>query len=123
MSRNQAIPRAGLASLLAVVLVGAFYLMLPGVTGPFIFDDFPNLQNLREVGDHFTRESIGRYLAAWQGNPGRPLAALSFLIEDHAWPSDPESFKRNNLLWHLLVGLGIFALTRRLVRSMANPPA
>ncbi|MDT8410780.1 MAG: hypothetical protein RQ741_14385, partial [Wenzhouxiangellaceae bacterium] len=48
-------------------------LLWPGITGPFIFDDFPNLQNLREIGDHFTRESIGRYLAAWQGNPGRPL--------------------------------------------------
>ncbi|MDZ4379188.1 MAG: hypothetical protein U0973_13680 [Xanthomonadaceae bacterium] len=104
-----------------LIVPTALWLLWPGVHGPFLFDDFPNLQNLREVGDHFTRESIGRYLAAWQGNPGRPLAALSFLIEDHAWPSDPEAFKRNNLLWHLLVGLGIFALTRRLVRlALAN---
>jgi tetratricopeptide (TPR) repeat protein len=109
---------------LAFVLVGGLWLLWPGITGPFLFDDYPNLQNLREVGDHFTRESIGRYLAAWQGNPGRPLAALSFLIEDHAWPSDPEAFKRNNLFWHLLVGLGIFALTRRLVRlALANRAA
>lgn len=94
----------------------SLWLLWPAVTGPFIFDDFPNLQNLRELGDHFTRESLGRYLAAWQGSPGRPLAALSFLIEDHAWPTDPEAFKRNNLLWHLLVGLGIFALARKLAR-------
>lgn len=104
------------ALLLGSLLVLAYSLLAPGIGGPFVFDDFPNLQNLREVGDSFTRESIGRYLAAWQGNPGRPLAALSFLIEDHAWPTDPAAFKRNNLLWHLLVGLGIFALTRRLVR-------
>lgn len=104
------------ALLLAALLAAGLWALSPGITGPFLFDDFPNLQNLRELGDSFSRESIGRYLAAWQGNPGRPLAALSFLIEDHAWPSDPEAFKRNNLLWHLLVGLGVFALARRLAR-------
>lgn len=102
--------------LLPALWFGALTLLWPGVHGPFLFDDFPNLQNLREVGDSFNRESVGRYLAAWQGNPGRPLAALSFLIEDHAWPSDPEAFKRNNLLLHLLVGLGVFTLCRRLAR-------
>jgi len=115
------------AILLPLILGIALWLLWPGITGPFIFDDFPNLQNLRELGDHFTRESVGRYLAAWQGNPGRPLAALTFLIEDQAWPTDPEAFKRNNLLWHLLVGIGIFALSRALARlylqSHSNRPA
>jgi len=77
------------AVVLAFLMGAALWLLWPGISGPFLFDDFPNLQNLREVGDSFTRESLGRYLAAWQGNPGRPLAALSFLIEDHAWPTDP----------------------------------
>lgn len=99
---------------LGLTLGLALWLLWPAITGAFVFDDFPNLQNLRELGEQFTRESIGRYLAAWEGNPGRPLAAISFLIEDHAWPTDPEAFKRNNLLWHLLVGIGIFALARRL---------
>lgn len=106
--------KGSVAVALPLTLGLALWLLWPGITGPFIFDDFPNLQNLRELGDQFTRESIGRYLAAWQGNPGRPLAAISFLIEDHAWPTDPEAFKRNNLLWHLLVGIGIFALGRKL---------
>ncbi|WP_376697481.1 hypothetical protein [Wenzhouxiangella sp. EGI_FJ10305] len=98
------------------------WLAWPALSGPFIFDDFTNLKNLGELGDQFTRESLGRYLAVWQGNPGRPLAALSFLIEDHAWPSDPEAFKRNNLLFHLLVGIGVFSLSRLLFR-MHDPSA
>lgn len=103
-----------------LVLGLGLWLLWPGIFGPFVFDDFPNLQNLRKLGDQFTRESIGRYLAAWQGNPGRPLAALSFLIEDHAWPTDPEAFKRNNLLWHLLVGIGVFTLARKLAGLYAS---
>ena len=105
-----------IAAIALPLLLGlSLWLLWPGIQGPFVFDDFPNLQNLREIGDQFSRESIGRYLAAWQGSPGRPLAALSFLIEDHAWPTDPEAFKRNNLLWHLLVGIGIFLIARKLL--------
>lgn len=116
-SANNILGRGGVtALLLGALLVVSLWLLWPGIHGSFLFDDFPNLQNLREVGDVFTRESIGRYLALWQGNPGRPLAALSFLVEDHAWPTDPEAFKRDNLLLHLLVGLGVFALSRRLAR-------
>ena len=105
-----------IAFILLAILGAALGLIWPALSGPFLFDDFPNLQNLREVGDSFSRESVGRYLAAWQGNPGRPLAALSLLIEDRGWPTDPEAFKRNNLLWHLLVGLGVFVLSRQLSR-------
>lgn len=97
-----------------LVLAATLALLWPAITGPFVFDDFPNLENLGRLGGEFTRESIGRYLAAWQGNPGRPLAALSFLIEDNAWPTDPLPYKRNNLLLHLLVGIGVFALVRKL---------
>jgi len=108
--------RITIAAIALPLLLGlSLWLLWPGIQGPFVFDDFPNLQNLREIGDQFSRESIGRYLAAWHGSPGRPLAALSFLIEDHAWPTDPEAFKRNNLLWHLLVGIGVFLLARKLI--------
>ena len=92
----------------------------PGLDGPFLFDDFPNLQNLREIGNELSFQSVGRYLAAWHGNPGRPLSAITFLIEDQAWPTAPERFKLNNLLLHLLVGIGVFALSRLLIRRIPH---
>lgn len=105
------------AAAFALTLVGAWYLFLPATSGPFVFDDFPNLANLTQLGGAINRESLGQYLAAFTGSPGRPLAALSFLIEDSAWPTDPEAFKRNNVLWHLLCGVLVFALSVRLART------
>ncbi len=86
----------------------------PALTGPFVFDDFPNLENLRQLEGRIDRDSVGLYLYSFVGNPGRPLAALSFLIEDASWPTSPEAFKRNNVLFHLLCGCLVFLLTRNL---------
>lgn len=83
----------------------------PALSGPFIFDDFPNLENLRHLNEGVTTQSLGQYLVSAKGNPGRPLAMLSFLIEDAGWPSEPRAFKRDNLLMHLLVGLVILGMT------------
>lgn len=89
----------------------------PALYGPFVFDDFPNLQNLAQLGGRVDRSSIGLYLFSFIDNPGRPLAALSFLIEDADWPTLPLAFKRNNLLLHLLCGCFVFLLTRALARA------
>jgi hypothetical protein len=102
-----------------VLLLSALAIFWPATHGPFVFDDFPNLANLSRLDGTFDRTHVGEYLAAFTGNPGRPLAALSFVIEDSAWPTDPFPFKRNNILWHLLAGVLVFALSRQLART--NP--
>lgn len=99
--------------LLLLVTTRAFW---PATHGPFVFDDFPNLQNLAELEGTPDLPHIRRYLAAFNGNPGRPLATLSFIIEDAAWPTDPAPYKRNNIFWHLLAGVLVFALVRQLAR-------
>lgn len=99
-----------------LVLALAAACLWPATTGPFVFDDFPNLANLAQLNDGVNSNSLGMYLYGFNGYPGRPLAALSFLIEDAAWPTDPEPFKRNNILWHLIAGVIVFALTRKLGR-------
>lgn len=105
------------------ILAAAYAVFQPALSGPFVFDDFPNLENLRQIDGHLSAESVRRYLAAFGGNPGRPLATLSFLIEDSAWPAYPADFKHTNLLLHLLVGLLVFALTRALgTRLNLMPP-
>jgi hypothetical protein len=100
-----------------MLLLAALAIFWPATHGPFVFDDFPNLGNLSRLGGTIDRAHLGQYLAAFTGNPGRPLAALSFLIEDSAWPTDPFPFKRNNILWHLLAGVLVFALSRKLART------
>jgi protein O-mannosyl-transferase len=108
---------------LAMLAVLAAYALLlwPALSGPFLFDDFPNLQNLKLIGTG-SAEELGRYLAAYIGNPGRPIAALSFLINDNAWPSQPFSFKYTNLMIHLLNGVLLFGFLRQLAKASPSLP-
>lgn len=99
---------------LLLVLLATLVAFWPATRGPFVFDDFPNLQNLSQLQGTPDLPHLRRYLAAFKGNPGRPLATLSFVIEDAAWPTDPAPYKRNNILWHLLAGVLLFALARQL---------
>ena len=105
-----------IAAALLALLLTASAVFWPATHGPFVFDDFPNLQYLKQLEGSLDRAHLGQYLYAFNGNPGRPLAALSFVIEDSAWPTDPFPYKRNNLLWHLLAGVLVFALARRMAR-------
>lgn len=106
---------APVASLL-LLLVITLHSFWPALAGPFILDDAPNLENLRHLNEGVSAASVGKYLGSATGNPGRPLAMLSFMIEDSAWPATARDYKRNNLLLHLLTGLAILWLTLRLAR-------
>lgn len=112
------------------VLIIAFFLCLstylliswPGLTGPFLFDDFPNLENLKLLSGEFTQSNLTAYLQSFPGSPGRPISALSFLINDYSWPSDPFSFKYTNLFIHLLNGVLLFGLLRQLAKVSPKLP-
>src|SRR5690606_38481334 len=98
----------------ALVALAAF-LSWPALTGPFLFDDFPNLELLAELNGHLDFHSLANYVTLFQGGPGRPLSMLSFVINDFDWPSDPWSFKYTNLMLHLLTGTLIFGFARSLL--------
>lgn len=109
------------SAVLLLILLAYAALVWPALNGPFVFDDFPNLQNLELLaGD--VPSNLGRYLAAFIGSPGRPLAALSFLINDSAWPSEPFGFKYTNLMIHLLNGVLLFGLLRQLAKACPALP-
>ncbi len=105
-------------SCLWMLLLLTAWCFWPAITGPFVFDDFPNLQNLAQLGGHVDWQHVGLYLYSFVDNPGRPLSALSFLIEDSTWPTFPAAFKRDNLLFHLLAGALVFWLAMRLARLL-----
>lgn len=104
--------RAALAFIAVLMLAALVY--WPGLSGGFLFDDFVNLDALGRYGGVRDWSSFWLYLTTGSGDPtGRPLAMLSFLIDGQDWPADPQSFKRSNLLLHLLNGaLAFFVLSR-----------
>ncbi|MDQ2701611.1 MAG: hypothetical protein M3Y70_02105 [Pseudomonadota bacterium] len=105
---------------LLVLLLATLALSWPALTGPFLFDDFPNLQHLALLGGHLDFHSLANYMAQYKSEPGRPLSMLSFVVNDATWPSDPWAFKYTNLQLHLLIGVVLFGFARSLARLHAD---
>lgn len=102
---------------LALLLIASFFSFSPGLSGPFLFDDIPNLSALADQASDTRQGALQFVFGSAAGPGGRPLAQASFLLDDTDWPSTPERFKRTNLLLHLLTGLVLFQLARQLLRS------
>ncbi len=81
----------------------ALWILRPGLGGGFLFDDEPNLSALGAHGGVVDWATFKAYVSGGIAGPtGRPLALVSFLIDDNTWPSHPGAFKRTNLALHLL---------------------
>lgn len=94
----------------------------PGLPGPFLFDDFPNLEKIGAFGPIDNWELFRAYLSSgFSGPSGRPVALVSFLINANDWPADPESFKQTNVFIHLLIGLVLFPTIRKLLYAIGRP--
>lgn len=107
---------AGFIGLL--ILLGlAWIAYRPGLSGPFLFDDYANLPTLGEGGPVVDAASFARYITSGTADPtGRPVALATFLLDASDWPADPYPFKRTNLILHLVNGALLFLLLRRLGR-------
>lgn len=109
---------AYLPSLLVLLLLATIALLQwAAVGGGFHFDDEPNLRDLGAYGGVTSWEALRAYLSSgFAGPTGRPLALLSFLIDDNTWPTAPEGFKRTNLFLHLINVALLIWLTLQLLR-------
>lgn len=83
----------------------------PGLSSPFLLDDFYNLANLAEIEQYGQLYYI---FGGFSGPSGRPISLLSFALQHHAWPSSPFAFKMGNLIIHLINGALIYILSLRL---------
>lgn len=107
--------RLVLAAIIAVTALA----YIPGLSGQFIFDDLGNFENL----DDWAAGNIG-----WQqtimdhpaGPLGRPLAMATFLANTAVSGVDPFAFKLTNLILHLVIGVLLFAIMRRLTTREPN---
>ena len=90
----------------------------PGLSGDFLFDDFPNIVTNPAVhAETINFETIQRAAKAYEPGTviGRPLATISFAIDYSLGGKNPWGYKFVNLIVHLINTLLIFTLTRRLL--------
>ena len=93
----------------------------PGLAGGFLFDDYPNLEVMGHYGGVSSWEAFRAFVfSGWSGPSGRPIALASFLVDDNTWPSHASSFKKTNLLIHLLCGLLLCWATLQLLRNLKS---
>lgn len=104
-----------LALLGVVVLVYA-----SGLTGPFLFDDYPNIVRNRflylEALDFTSLADAA--LSGQSGPSGRVLAMLSFALNGYAFGWSPMGFKVVNLVIHLANGLLVYGLALCIFRQL-----
>ncbi|MFL6639166.1 MAG: tetratricopeptide repeat protein [Paraburkholderia graminis] len=97
----------------------------PGLSGGFLFDDYPNLVDdndwrMSSLAMSQVLRALGEGIAS---GFGRGLAMLSFGLNYLASGLDPWPMKLTNVLMHVVAGLLALALTRRLfVRLSPRAP-
>ncbi|HEV2539613.1 MAG TPA: hypothetical protein VGU03_07875 [Frateuria sp.] len=103
--------------LLGFALLLATIVYWPGLSGGWLFDDYPNIVDNRAVQppDAHLSSLVRAALSSPSSEFKRPLASLSFAANYLAAGLDPYWMKLTNLLIHLINGLLIFLLTRRLL--------
>jgi hypothetical protein len=108
----------------SLVLVAALLIYLPGLGGPFLFDDQTNFLQNNFV--HMSQLDVDSALdAAFSGGghfPSRGISRLSFALNYYfaGGTFDPREFKFVNLLIHLLNAVLVFAIARVLFLQYAN---
>jgi tetratricopeptide (TPR) repeat protein len=102
-------------------LVLTYYVYSPGLSGGFLFDDYPNLQEMGDYGGVNDWDSFSAFVFNGHSGPlGRPISLASFLLDDFTWPSEAGLFKATNLKIHLICGLLVCWMTLHLMRLMGR---
>ena len=75
------LPLPPLSLLLLTLLTVAVY--WPGLAGGFLFDDYPNLDDMGNYGGVVDWDSFRAFVfSGWSGPTGRPVSLASFLLDD-----------------------------------------
>lgn len=109
----------------SVILLVPFLLTLaiywPGLQGPFLFDDFPNLEPLQNFGGVTDFESARAFVFGNRSGPtGRPVSMATFVLDANNWPAAPWRFKLTNLMFHLLTGIFVFLVVRKMAEVIVG---
>lgn len=109
--------------ILAVALIVTTMVYWPGLSGSYLFDDYPNIVDNQGVQpqDASAPSLVRAALSSPSSSFKRPLASLSFAANYLATGLDPYWMKLTNLMIHLLNGLLAFLLARALLLAVAPP--
>jgi hypothetical protein len=110
-----------LAPLLLTLLAAVTFVYWIGRGGGFAFDD--NINIISNPTLHVTRLVWGDWIAAMFSSPAsemqRPLAMLTFAINNYFTGLDPMPMKLTNIAIHLVNTLLVFGLSRSVIRAYA----
>lgn len=99
-------------------LILTFLVYLPGLSGGFLFDDYPNIVD--NTGLQAKHLDIASLSSAAMSSPSsefkRPASSLSFALNFLATGMDPYAMKLTNLVIHLVNGWLVFLVARRMLR-------
>jgi protein O-mannosyl-transferase len=116
MSQLSSVRSAYWLLLAATFLAAAVY--WPGLSGSWLFDDYPNIVDNAGVQPH--QASLPALVSATLSSPAsdfkRPLASLSFAVNYLVDGLNPWTWKFTNLVIHLFNGLLVFLLARALLQ-------
>lgn len=103
--------------LLVFVLIVVSICYWPGLSGGWLFDDYPNIVDNRGVqpADASLASLVNAALSSPASEFRRPLASLSFAANYLATGLNPYWMKLTNLLIHLLNGVLVFLLAKALL--------
>ncbi len=100
---------------LAIVTIAVY---MPGLSGGFILDDFPNLSLLSQLPDNYTlTQLLNLSMNGIASDFGRPISMLSFLLQAGSWPNDPFSFKIVNLGIHIMNGALLVLICQQIAQA------
>jgi len=104
-----------------LILGGAVY--LPGVSGPFLFDDYGNIITNAYLQIH-SLDAESLYRAAYSSRSGplnRPVTMLSFTLNQYfASGAATTTFKATNIAIHIINGLLIFWMLRLVLARLGQ---
>ena len=105
-------------AILAVVSILTVAAYLPGLSGPLLLDDLPQLETLIQQSANYPTELFGNYIFSTSGPTGRPVAMATFIADAVTHGPDTWWWKYNNLMLHLISGLLVFWLTALLLQAL-----
>lgn len=106
--------------LLTITVVATAFVYWPGVTGGWVFDDYPNIVDNAAIHIMPEHSTLAPWVNAAISSPAsflhRPLASITFALNWMADDGDPWPFKVTNIAIHLINGVLVFCMLRALLR-------
>jgi hypothetical protein len=99
------------SSFLFFILIATALIYWPGLTGTFLFDDYPQIVINANLDNVHSAQDIQRVLMSGNAGPGgRGIALLTFAAQKAIHGLNPYPFKLFNLAIHLVNGLILYFL-------------